>query len=495
MTKKFIAFLLSIVFIFASYAKNEESLINIEDNIAPQKNEYVMYIDVFDWGAAVNKIVLNVGKSIKENKIDEDDFSVDIIVNTSNEKSKSGNGVVKGHRIVKDAYLSDSFGNKTKAAQSEYITLELKVSPEESSSNLMLNVPLIDKFDQLYGFRIKNSRLNFTIKQRTAIASPVIRQFKQDVFTCLLSTSNKDHATTEEESLNYSYWLPENKNNKIPLIIWLHGQDGGSESNKYQALMETKAVNLASDSIQKYFEHGAGILVPQCDTSWLITNSKDGFGNNVWAPIKIHETAEKIMRPLAKLFDKIFSTDHEAEAELNEHFASVSYYTEPLALLIQNFIQQNPCIDANRIYIGGSSAGGYMTINMCIQHPELFAAAFTASEAMLDEKIIDSQIKTLRDIPLWFVYNKNDDTIEPEEHSEPTIKRLDAAGAKDLHVTIFDKIIDTETGYQYDNHYAWVYLLNNECTDKGISIFEWLSCQSRSEESKKEYKSKEMIFI
>ena len=157
---------------------------------------------------------------------------------------------------------------------------------------------------------------------------------------------------------------------------------------------------------------------------------------------------------------------------------------------------EHPEIDRDRIYVGGCSAGGYMTMNMLIQCPELFAAGFPICEFYLDSKIIDSQIKSLAEKPLWFTYALNDESVNPEKNSIATIARLRDAEAKNLHVSEFRSVVDMsgqfllkrdadkdddEYGlpYEYEGHASWIYVLNDACKDKDGTLFDWLSHQKR----------------
>lgn len=55
--------------------------------------------------------------------------------------------------------------------------------------------------------------------------------------------------------------------------------------------------------------------------------------------------------------------------------------------LIQEYVAKNPDIDPNRIYIGGASNGGYMTMLMIRDYPNYFAAAFPVCEGLNDRLI------------------------------------------------------------------------------------------------------------
>ena len=61
-----------------------------------------------------------------------------------------------------------------------------------------------------------------------------------------------------------------------------------------------------------------------------------------------------------------------------------------------------------------------------------------------DRYISDEQINSIKDIPMWFTYAKTDNNTVAvkEECSIPTIERLKKAGAKDLHVSVIEKVLD-----------------------------------------------------
>ena len=48
--------------------------------------------------------------------------------------------------------------------------------------------------------------------------------------------------------------------------------------------------------------------------------------------------------------------------------------------LIKKYLEVNIDVDLNRIYIGGCSNGGFMSMNMIIKHPDFFAAFYHICE-------------------------------------------------------------------------------------------------------------------
>jgi hypothetical protein len=91
---------------------------------------------------------------------------------------------------------------------------------------------------------------------------------------------------------------------------------------------------------------------------------------------------------------------------------------------------------------------------------------------------------------MWITHAKNDPAV-PEYFSNTLFNRLKARGAKDIHYSLYDNVVDTsglykdELGkpYEYHGHFSWIYALNNECGEeiegKYCSLFEWLAKKSK----------------
>ena len=81
--------------------------LKLVQSASPASGEYVMFINVYDWGPAVDRVILNVGKKVKESKLAASAFDVDIVISTSSGKADDGRGLIKGSRKVTKAYLTD----------------------------------------------------------------------------------------------------------------------------------------------------------------------------------------------------------------------------------------------------------------------------------------------------------------------------------------------------------------------------------------------------
>jgi predicted peptidase len=164
--------------------------------------------------------------------------------------------------------------------------------------------------------------------------------------------------------------------------------------------------------------------------------------------------------------------------------------------LIRDFVSSHSGIDANRVYVGGCSNGGYMALKLMLLHPEYFAAGFISSLAYQSQYLSDAQIRSIAHLPIWFVHSADDKTTLPEETVLSVYRRLKAAGAGDVHLSYYDHVVDI-TGffggddYRYNGHWSWVYLHANRCrldfdgkpvtlAGRPVTIMEWLAAQANA---------------
>lgn len=476
---------LSMLPFFASAQLFQESLV-------PSSKQSVVYVGAYDWGPCIEKIVINAGYPVLPEKVRSDDFTVEQILYPKGTTV----GMPKNELTITDTFVSDALGNRSDEPN-DFITILTDVHPEAENSSPFVTIILESRFYNYYGYKISNKELGLSITNLKGFVNKDVARFKTGKFSYVFPATAEEKAKPryEEKTLTipYASYVPKvKKKKKIPLILWFHGMGEGGQ-NPYQVLLGTKSSALATDKIQKYFADGAAVLLPQCPTGWLETTEESSIGVRYWEIIDKDSVIDKIKNPISNFLNKILVIDDTPKEEKTP-FAAVSYYTEPVKKLLFTFLAEYPEIDRERIYVGGCSAGGYMTMNMMIQNPELFAAAFPICEYYLDSKITESQIKMLAEKPFWFTYAKNDGIVNPEKNSIPTINRLRLEGAGNVHVSEFENVVDTsgkyllkrdadadddEFGlpYEYNGHYSWIYALNDECRESGVSLFEWLSRQ------------------
>ncbi len=377
--------------------------------------------EIFDWGAATTKIVLNAGITIPRDAVGTDTFSVQVTRSDSRISEKPVLEV--GIRPVIEAYPSDERGNPQE--NGTYLTLEMLVGPTET-----LGSPL-----NYYNRSNMWIDCEYVISQEKPIATNTLaitglkseelsKQFRLGVDDFSLGSYTYNDAQWGEITIGYVAFKPE-ETGKRPLIIWLHGGgEGGTDATI--PLSANKSVNLASEEIQEIFG-GAYVLVPQAPTRWM--DGGDG--------VSVHSPG--------------------------------AMYTRSLKSVIDQYVAQNPGIDTNRIYVGGCSNGGYMTIELLLKYPRFFAAAYPVCEGMHDDSLADADIETLKMTPMWFTTAATDETLPAPENTVATYDRLVKAGDDQVFLTYYRDIHDlsgkylNEEGrpYEYTGHWSWIHVYNN----------------------------------
>ena len=406
------------------------------ERFAPFAGEYKLVIEGFDWGPAVNKVVLNLGESVTASKTLE--FSV-----TATRKSTQGeiNGEnATGVRNVVYSYVSDE--NGTRVDNGNFITLVLYVSPTQAIGSPIQYFPRLGNVWIDYQLNIINASTGKVWNTESGRLMPLVDEFD-------LSGKFKYSDTM---TLSYASFSPKMVSEKAPLIIWLHGGgEGGTDPTI--PLLGNRAANYASEEIQVLFGKGAFVLVPQAPTFWM--QAADGM----------------------------------TRGKTND------IYNEALMALIKEYVAANPMVDPARIYVGGCSNGGYMSLKLILQNPDYFAAGYISALAYGSEFISDQEIDKIKHVPMWFVHSKDDQTTKPEETAVPVYKRLKQAGAKNVIFSYYDHVTDI-TGfyggkdYRYPGHWSWIYSHANLARtdfdgssvlvdDKPVTIMEWLAAQKK----------------
>lgn len=409
------------------------------------RGSYSIIVEGRDWGGAVTGAVLELEQevaavsaeefSVMEEKQTRQNDSVDLF------SSSGGFVIARTPRTVASARLCDAKGDPVEGP-SRYIALELEVAPGLGSPLCLdadqqhyrwcdpyrLVIELTDGSILTAGTKTF-SRLAVT-RAPTGISLPQYTGFRGGSF---LSGTQR---------LSYSAYAPQEDGGKHPLILWLHGLGEGGIHSELVPL-GSSVTALAAEPIQSIMG-GAHILIPQSPTMWM----DDGSGYNT-------ATGE-------------------------------SRYTQILLELVEDYVSRHPDVDTGRIYVGGASNGGFMTVNLLLAAPGYFAAAFPICQTYRDSWLSDGDIETLSQTPIWFTHSTLD-TISPYESSTaPTVLRLREAGARDVRVSEFGQIRDTGgkffdadgQPYLYNPHFSWIPALNRLCTDEtGTELFHWLAQQ------------------
>lgn len=179
---------------------------------------------------------------------------------------------------------------------------------------------------------------------------------------------------TDGHTIDYRYYSPvgENDSTKYPLVIWLHGM--GQGANEGKQVRDNDIAYWTSSEFQSRFK-----------------GSKGAF---ILAPRSLEEK-------------ELYWSD------------SLIY---PLRATIDSFIAQNKDnVDISRIYIGGFSMGGKMTLKMAVAYPEMFAAAFPICPAWAPTT---EETVLLADMPIWLTSGALDPLVGYFTMVKPTWKNI-----------------------------------------------------------------------
>ena len=219
-------------------------------------------------------------------------------------------------------------------------------------------------------------------------------------------------------SVDYVYYAPTNaQGTKLPLVVYFHGAGQGAAP---RAQIEENNFPLwASEAIQQRFTGGgAFLLVPR---------------------------------------------SHE---ENGEHWDDP--YVVSVKAAIDDFITQHADkIDLTRIYVGGFSMGGKMTLKMASSYPDFFAAAFPLCPAYAPS---EAQIDALADLPVWLIVSRFDIIAGWYTFSEEIWQMLcdQTRVPADCRLTLFGRVKYPDGKNTSSNHFVWFALANDLFTyDEG----------------------------
>lgn len=397
---------------------------------------YRTVVEVEDFGAQITKLIVDLGQPIPKNAVTKETFTVHVKRSDSRLDDPL---IAEGDRKVTKAYVADQNGNPAKET-GRYAVLEMEIGPEIKLSPAMNYVDVGVWNDNKHTVTQQKD-----ITTESGVISGLVIDNSAGEIRELVDEFNTGKAAYEGVTLTYADYTPAKDKKKNPLVIWLHGMgEGGTDPTI--TITGNKAVNFASKDIQSYFG-GAYVLAPQTPTYWM--DGFNGFGDGT------------------------------------------SKYEKALMSLIRDYVAKNKDIDPKRIYIGGDSNGGYMTMLMIRDYKDYFAAAFVACEALKDSLITDKQIKEMKDLPIWFIAAKTDTVVPPIDYTVSTYSRLVNAGAKDVHMSLFNNVSDTSglykksdgTPYEYNGHWSWIYVYNNDVSKvingKNTTLMEWLASKKK----------------
>lgn len=201
----------------------------------------------------------------------------------------------------------------------------------------------------------------------------------------------------KEQRISYILDYPENAKGKVPLMVFLHGSgERGNDLELVKAHSPFTYKNLFSEPV--------AILAPQCP-------------KEVW------------------------------------------WDTEAVYYLIKE-IQEKYQIDDSRIMLTGLSMGGWGTLKLAMEHPELFSAVVPVCPPI--DRLMKVRVSQYRDLPMKIFHGGNDDVVSPMNSIEiyQEIKKVN----KNVELTIFPD----------DNHNSW------DSTYSNPKLYEWMLAQKKN---------------
>lgn len=199
-----------------------------------------------------------------------------------------------------------------------------------------------------------------------------------------------------EKNISYVFDYPQNAKGNVPLIVFLHGSgERGSNLEMVKAHSPFTYKNLMQEPV--------AILAPQCP-------------ENMW------------------------------------------WDTQAVYFLIQEIVQKYK-IDASRIYLTGLSMGGWGTLKLAGEHPEMFAAV--ASVCAPTDRVMLANIHNYKDINLKIYHGGMDDVVLPENATNFWMKVHPINPKAELII------------FPNDNHNSW------DSTYSNPEFYKWLLSQKK----------------
>ncbi len=395
----------------------------------------------FEWGPGVDKLILTLTE-------EADDIDDDGIMSVT---------TAQWARVVTKAYLSDADGEPVEgpsdhAALELFTTIDVPGSPlaydPETQTNHWAETFMVDVRLRLFigGEKVLVRYRGNCAENRLC---PEMALFPV-TGVCSGEHQNVLSGSSEILTLSYAATQPDylEGGEKNPLIIWLHGRgEGGTDIAN--AILGNEVSSLAQDPIQSYFtageQTGAYVLAVQTPTYWMDAGD-----------------------------------EMENEGDMNSRYETLLMDT------INTYLDENPDVDRDRIYLMGGSNGGFMTVEMLVLHPGFFAAAVPCSPAFAyyvyareddgsyrtfgptkvrtNEKFLtEEKIGALLQTPMWIICSATDTLVPTSEYAAPLYYELLKAGADDCWCSLYIGVEGTEDAQtQYLGHWTWVYLFNDQ---------------------------------
>lgn len=402
------------------------------------KGTYSYHIHADDWGPAVDSVILALDTQL--NDVSASDFKV-----SEHKQVFDWANFAMGEDTVERKVIDAQFVGENGIpanGPTKFVMLDLEYDPNTGSPLVFSGLTFMNTWSNPYELNISLSDESTLKVDNSKVSALTINPEATGAKTDADDWQVDNYEAKDGVKYKYATWDPQEESDT--LVVWLHGiGEGGTEgTDPILTVLGNEVTALARQDFQSTIG-GAHLLVPECPTFWM-DNKGDG-SNFSGGGIQSDGT---------------------------------SYYLNSLEEFIDSYAAK---IGAKKIVLAGCSNGGYMSLLLAMHRPEAYAAAVLSSEAVEDEDITDEQIQAVKDLPMYFIYSRDDTTVIPEKCEEPTIERLREAGAPNLYVSTSEHVVDKSGRYkdaegnphQYDGHWSWVYFFNNEAQDDNMGLTSW----------------------
>lgn len=403
-----------------------------------------LVIEGMEWGPVISKVILELDCTVESDSVKKNAFSLRVPGEDYHGifAAEADGAAMAFNKALsfRTAYTCDQHG--APAGDSNYIALELTYVPDTPAPTLASQTGRGTTFCDYYDLAVQlteDAALTTTDGAPVTALRILTRLDMAETYFPQLENVSLDGSFTGTDgiTLTWGAYTPPEDGETHPLVIWLHG--GGEGGTDVRSVIYGNEVTALFGEEFQNTMGGAYVLLPQSPTMWM-QRAEDGIG---------------------------------------------SVYRQTLMELIEDYVNQNPGIDRNRIYVGGCSNGGFMTMDLILHYPDYFAAAYPICGAYGSDNITDDQVTAISHVPMWFIHAENDPVVDKDGFLSVAY-RLQSAGAE-VHISLFEDVHDTSGRYrdmdggpyQYIGHWSWIWFFNNECKDGDLNMWQWLAQQSK----------------
>jgi len=183
-------------------------------------------------------------------------------------------------------------------------------------------------------------------------------------------------------TMEYRLFKPTMKQGqKYPLVIFLHGSAERGGDNQRQ--LYGGAIEYSFDPVQS--KHPCFVMAPQCGMT--------GSGGGGWADMRTNPESRGALQ----------ATGNYRMAE------KPGEMTVLLLEAIDAVVAKNLAIDRDRIYVAGSSMGGFGTWELLMRRPTFFSAGI-----ILCGSGDETKAELVKDVPIWDFHGALDANVNPQ---------------------------------------------------------------------------------